>query len=194
MLWEQNPVCCGEQKPGLNPALRGARSRRGGAVLRPRLETLARSTKICRDLCLMSRPYGLPLVLPLFWLSGSVSVAGSFRLQAGCRSRARRRFAASRNPVRDVQCAGLWAPCPEPKRAARLAGSVRLSGSGSSPAIGLCLGPGRSRALSMSRSRACPGFRARARFARLSCGRPMPRARGGGEGGAGVHGANLRFA
>ena len=33
-------------KTGLNPALRGARSRRGGAVLRPRLETLACSTQI----------------------------------------------------------------------------------------------------------------------------------------------------
>ena len=72
MLWEQNPVCCGEQKPvSTQPfaalALDAAEPCSGRASKR----SLA-LPKFCRDLCLMSRPYGLPLVLPLFWLSGSV--------------------------------------------------------------------------------------------------------------------------
>ena len=166
MLWEQNPVCCGEQKPvSTQPfaalALDAAEPCSGRASKR----SLA-LPKFCRDLCLMSRPYGLPLVLPLFWLSGSVSVAGSFRLQAGCRPVAGLGLAAGSLHL-EIQSAMFNAPGfgrharnPNAPRGLRAPSGYRARAL--PPAIGLCLGPGRSRALSMSRS--------------------------------GVHGASLRFA
>jgi hypothetical protein len=129
--------------------------------------------------------YALCLALMACPCSGSRALSPS-RALSGCRPVAGLGLAAGSLHL-EIQSAMFNAPGfgrharnPNAPRGLRAPSGYRARAL--PPAIGLCLGPGRSRALSMSRSRACPGSRARARFARLSCGRPMPRARGGGEG------------